>query len=192
MLRVAGCGLAAGVRARHATRDTQHAAPFRQRSPALPTRLPACRPLAVTSLLTHTPEETAALGEAWAREAGPGWTIALCGDLGMGKTQLVQGLARGLGITGRVASPTFALVNEHASGRVPLFHLDLYRLDSREQIVGAGLDEYFFTPRGLTVVEWAERWWGEAVQSAAGRLRWVKITAPSETTRRIEYEDFGA
>ena len=148
--------------------------------------------------LTNSPEETAALGEAWAREATPGWTIALCGDLGMGKTQLVKGLARGLGITGRIASPTFALVNEHSGGRVPLFHLDLYRLDTRAQIAGAGLDEYLFTPRGVTVVEWAERWWGVEVQSSkfkvqspGGRLRWVTISASSETQRQIEYEDFG-
>ena len=150
------------------------------------------------SIVANSPEETAALGEVWAREAAPGWTIALCGDLGMGKTQLVKGLARGLGITGRIASPTFALVNEHTGGRVPLFHLDLYRLDTRAQIAGAGLDEYFFTPRGVTVVEWAERWWDEVqssqlrVQSPGGRLRWVKFFSESETRRRIEYEDFGA
>ena len=150
------------------------------------------------SVLTNTPEETAALGEAWAQEVAPGWTLALCGDLGAGKTQLVKGLARGLGITGRIASPTFALVNEHTGGRVPLFHLDLYRLDTRAQIAGAGLDEYFFTPRGVTVVEWAERWFGavpggEFVGSSfSGRLRWVKFTSESETGRRIEYEDFGA
>ena len=155
--------------------------------------------MVMTSSLTHSPEETAALGEAWAREVAPGWTLALCGDLGMGKTQLVKGLARGLGITSRIASPTFALVNEHAGGRVPLFHLDLYRLDTRAQIIGAGLDEYFFTPRGVTVVEWAERWWGDEVSgfrfqvSGAGqRLRWVKFSAPDERTRRIEHEDFGA
>lgn len=159
----------------HATRNTEHA---------------------LTFVLTNSPEETAALGEAWARELAPGWTIALCGDLGMGKTQLVKGLARGLGITGRIASPTFALVNEHANGRVPLFHLDLYRLDSREQIAAAGLDEYFFTPRGVTVVEWAERWWDNGITNGElritnGWLRWVKITAPTEATRCIEYEDFG-
>ncbi|MEN9574362.1 MAG: hypothetical protein RL514_2217 [Verrucomicrobiota bacterium] len=147
---------------------------------------------------TNSPEETAALGEAWARAAAPGWTIALCGDLGMGKTQLVKGLARGLGISARIASPTFALVNEHSEGRVPFFHLDLYRLDTREQIIGAGLDEYLLTPRGVTVVEWAERWWGDLRQTekserknGEGRLRWVTISAPSETQRRIEYEDFG-
>ncbi len=150
------------------------------------------------TFLTNSPDETAALGEAWAHEAASGWTIALCGDLGMGKTQLVKGLARGLGLTARIASPTFALVNEHTGGRLPLFHLDLYRLDTREQIAGAGLDEYFFTPRGVTVVEWAERWWDSGVQGSrfkvqgpGGRLRWVTISAPSETQRRIDYEDFG-
>ncbi len=149
----------------------------------------------MTVCLTYSPEETAALGEEWALGAAPGWTIALCGDLGAGKTQLVKGLARGLGITGRIASPTFTLVNEHASGRVPLFHLDLYRLDTREQIAGAGLDEYLFTPRGVTVVEWAERWWGAVpnfeFRTPNSKLRWVNISAPSETHRRIEYEDFG-
>ena len=149
------------------------------------------------SVVTNSPEETAALGEAWAREATPGWTLALCGDLGAGKTQLVKGLAHGLGISGRIASPTFALVNEHTSSRMPLFHLDLYRLDTRAQIAGAGLDEYFFTPRGVTVVEWAERWWGAEIadsnlQPTNSRLRWVKLTSESETRRRIEYEDFGA
>lgn len=149
-------------------------------------------------VISNSPEETAALGEAWAQEATPGWTLALCGDLGAGKTQLVKGLARGLGFTGRVASPTFALVNEYTGGRVPLFHLDLYRLDTRAQIAGAGLDEYFFTPRGVTVVEWAERWFGMVpslefgASRFSGRLRWVKFTAESETRRRIEHEDFGA
>lgn len=152
----------------------------------------------MTSVLTNSPEETAALGEVWARDVAPGWTLALCGDLGAGKTQLVKGLARGLGVTDRVASPTFALVNEYGGGRMPLFHLDLYRLDTRAQIAGAGLDEYFFTPRGVTVVEWAERWWGTVpglefgVSRPSGRLRWVRFTAESETRRRIEHEDFGA
>ncbi len=148
-------------------------------------------------VLANSPEETAALGEAWAREVASGWTLALCGDLGAGKTQLVKGLARGLGFTGRVASPTFALVNEYSGGRLPLFHLDLYRLDTREQIAAVGLDEYFFTPRGVTVVEWAERWFGQGQkakgngQNGEGRLRWVTFYNESETRRRIEYEDFG-
>ena len=86
--------------------------------------------------------------------------IGLCGDLGAGKTQLVKGLARGLGITARVHSPTFALVNIYNGGRLTLFHLDLYRLDTREQILAAGLEEYL-KPAGVTVIEWAERLLGQ-------------------------------
>ena len=150
-------------------------------------------------IVSHSAAQTQRLGARLGALCTGGDVILLEGDLGAGKTQLVKGLARGLGITGRIASPTFALVNEHTSGRVPLFHLDLYRLDTRAQIAGAGLDEYFFTPRGVTVVEWAERWWGHEhsafsfePSASAARLRWVKIVAPTETTRRIEYEDFGA
>ena len=129
--------------------------------------------------------------------------IGLCGDLGAGKTQLVKGLARGLGITARVHSPTFALVNIYNGGRLTLFHLDLYRLDTREQILAAGLEEYL-KPAGVTVIEWAERWFGE-VQSPESRVqspksavsgqpqgfRWVQIDVLSETERRIVYEDPG-
>jgi len=132
--------------------------------------------------------------------------IGLCGDLGAGKTQLVKGLARGLGIAQRVRSPTFALVNIYAGGRLPLFHLDLYRLDTREQIVAAGLEEYL-NPAGVTVIEWAERWFDVGspqstvhgprsteleLQPVPGRLRWVRIDVLSETERRISYEDVGA
>ena len=129
--------------------------------------------------------------------------IGLCGDLGAGKTQLVKGLARGLGITARVHSPTFALVNIYNGGRLTLFHLDLYRLDTREQILAAGLEEYL-KPAGVTVIEWAERWFGE-VQSSESKVqspksavsgqpqgfRWVQIDVLSETERRIVYEDPG-
>jgi len=121
--------------------------------------------------------------------------IGLCGDLGAGKTQLVKGLARGLGITARVHSPTFALVNIYAGGRLALFHLDLYRLETRDQILAAGLAEYL-EPPGVTVIEWAERWLsleaGLRKAPAPGRMRWVRIEGLSETERRIDYEDFGA
>jgi len=125
--------------------------------------------------------------------------IGLCGDLGAGKTQLVKGLARGLGITERVRSPTFALVNIYAGGRLPLFHLDLYRLDTREQIVAAGLEGYL-NPAGVTVIEWAERWLDVSSPQSTDhgprtnptRLRWVRIDVLSESERRINYEDSGA
>ncbi|MBI3878409.1 MAG: tRNA (adenosine(37)-N6)-threonylcarbamoyltransferase complex ATPase subunit type 1 TsaE [Verrucomicrobia bacterium] len=152
----------------------------------------------MNTVTTHSPAETEALGEAWGREAQRGWVIALSGDLGAGKTQLVKGLARGLGCPARVHSPTFALVNEYDGGRHLLFHLDLYRLDTREQILGAGLEEFLDTPDGVAVVEWAERWFGEVqssmfhVQNIPLRLRWVKLEVLGDTERRITYEDFGA
>src|SRR5262245_54974664 len=110
------------------------------------------------TFISHSPEETAALGERWGREAKPGWVIGLTGDLGAGKTQLVKGIALGLGITARIQSPTFALVNEYREGRLPLAHLDLYRLDTPQQIISAGLEDYFNKPPGIAVIEWCERW----------------------------------
>ena len=119
--------------------------------------------------ISHSPADTEAIGEAWGTAAKSGWVIALVGDLGAGKTQLVKGLARGLGITGRVHSPTFTLVNIYPGGRLALFHLDLYRLETREQIVAAGLEEYL-SPAGVTVIEWAERWFG-ARQSPESKVK---------------------
>jgi tRNA threonylcarbamoyladenosine biosynthesis protein TsaE len=124
--------------------------------------------------------------------------IALSGDLGAGKTQLARGIARGLGITERVHSPTFALVNEYRGGRLPLFHVDLYRLETIDQIIAAGLEEYFH-PEGISVIEWAERWFGNQPGSSFKfqktnsnpQLRQVHIESAGETERRIIYEDFG-
>ena len=93
----------------------------------------------MATVISHSPAETESVGEEWGRAALSGWVIGLSGDLGAGKTQLVKGLARGLGAIERVHSPTFALINQYDSGRLPLFHLDLYRLDTSEQIVGAGI-----------------------------------------------------
>src|ERR1051325_11471709 len=102
--------------------------------------------------ISHLPAETEALGEAWGREARSGWVIALSGDLGAGKTCLVRCIARGLGISTRVHSPTFTLVNVYSGGRLPMFHLDLYRVETREEISSAGLEEYL-RPNGVTVIE---------------------------------------
>jgi len=160
--------------------------------------------------ISHSAAETEALGETWGRIATSGLVVGLSGELGAGKTQLVKGFARGLGITQRVHSPTFTLVNVYCGGRLTLFHLDFYRLDQREQILGAGLEEYFH-PAGVTVIEWAERWFGKVLgrrsevrelqspitshQSPIARLperfRRVLIEDLGETARRITYEDFG-
>src|ERR1039457_4396735 len=111
----------------------------------------------MATYISHSPAETSALGEQWGRAAESGWVIGLSGDLGAGKTQFVKGLARGLGIVARAHSPTFALVNIYSGGRLTLFHRDLYRLDPRQQIAAAGLEDYL-NPAGVTVIEWAERW----------------------------------
>lgn len=148
------------------------------------------------SIVTRSPAETEALGENWGRAGQRGLVIALSGELGAGKTQLVKGLARGLGYEGRVHSPTFTLVNEYAGGRLSLFHLDLYRLETIGQIHEAGLDEYL-QPDGVAVIEWAERCLDERFAKGEGRscpwhLRRVRIEVVSESERRISYEDFGA
>jgi len=151
----------------------------------------------MTTFISHSPTETEALGESWGRAAERGLVIGLSGELGAGKTQLVKGLARGLGIAARVHSPTFTLVNEYSGGRLRLSHLDLYRLESREQIIGAGLEEYL-QPDGVAVIEWAEQWFGKVsgvrcpVSGSPARYRQVTIEIVCEMERRITYEDFGA
>src|SRR5262245_26358835 len=130
--------------------------------------------------ISHSPVETEEIAAAFARTLSTGCVVGLSGDLGAGKTQFVRGAARGLGVTERVHSPTFALVNIYNSGRLPLFHLDLYRLDSDEQIIGAGLAEYF-QPAGITIVEWIDRWRGWL----PGDLRRVTIGVLSDTERSI-------
>ena len=151
----------------------------------------------MATFISHSPEETASLGEEWGLAVQRGLVIGLTGGLGAGKTQLVKGIARGLGVQSRVHSPTFTLVNEYGGGRLKLFHLDLYRLDSQTQISGAGLEE-FLQPDGVTVIEWAERWIVEGVQSPKSKVQGlafrycsVRIEVLGETERRITYEDFG-
>lgn len=142
-------------------------------------------------VITRSAAETEALGEQWGNEAAGGWVILLSGDLGAGKTQLVRGIARGLGFPGRVHSPTFTLVNQYEGGRMPLFHLDLYRLETREQILSAGIEDYL-QPAGVSVIEWAERWFeSKASLPDSMRLRWVTIETLTECERRIRYEDVG-
>ncbi|MGA2246892.1 MAG: tRNA (adenosine(37)-N6)-threonylcarbamoyltransferase complex ATPase subunit type 1 TsaE [Verrucomicrobiota bacterium] len=139
-------------------------------------------------MISHGPAETGALGEHFGLQAKSGLVIALTGDLGAGKTQFVKGLARGLGIASRVHSPTFTLVNEYDGGRLKLFHLDLYRLETREQILSAGIEE-FLRPAGVTVIEWAERisdW-----RLAIGDWKTVQIEIVGNTDRKIIYDDIG-
>jgi tRNA threonylcarbamoyladenosine biosynthesis protein TsaE len=148
----------------------------------------------MATFISHNPEETETLGQRLAERLDAGAVVGLSGDLGAGKTRLVQGIARALGIRGRVQSPTFALVNVHAEGRIPLYHLDLYRLDTPAQIQSAGLEEYLGSD-GVTVIEWAERWFGSEAGVDQPPLpvgyKTVHLEVLSETMRRITYEGFG-
>jgi tRNA threonylcarbamoyladenosine biosynthesis protein TsaE len=151
----------------------------------------------MATLISHSPAETEALGERWGRAAERGLIIGLTGELGTGKTRLVTGLARGLGIAVRVHSPTFTLVNEYSGGRLRLFHLDLYRLETSDQIHAAGLEDYLQAD-GVAVIEWAEKWPELNAERGTGNAetrrpyRRVKIETLSETERRIIYENSGA
>jgi tRNA threonylcarbamoyladenosine biosynthesis protein TsaE len=109
------------------------------------------RSLAVTS---RYPEETRILGAALAPMLLPGDVVSLSGDLGAGKTVFVQGLAAALGVTGRVTSPSFTIVHEY-EGRFPIIHIDVYRLDSFQEVIDLGFDE-LLDPEAIMLVEWGE------------------------------------
>ena len=105
--------------------------------------------------ITHSPAETEAVGEALAKTLRPGTVLAFRGDLGAGKTAFTRGLGRGLGCTERVTSPTYTIVNEYTSGRLPLFHFDMYRLGSSDELFDIGWEDYL-ARGGVCAVEWSE------------------------------------
>ena len=109
----------------------------------------------MSSYVTDSEEETQQLGERLAARLTPGAVIAFTGDLGAGKTAFTRGLARGLGIRERVTSPTFTIVNEYEGGRLPLFHFDMYRLGSSEELYDIGWEDYL-ARGGVCAVEWSE------------------------------------
>ena len=105
--------------------------------------------------VTNSPAETEALGQRLAERLQPGDVIAYTGDLGAGKTAFTRGLARGLGITERITSPTFTIVNEYQGGRLPLFHFDMYRLRDADHLFDIGWED-FLRRGGICAVEWSE------------------------------------
>ena len=131
--------------------------------------------------VTNSASETRALGERLAAGLRPGDTVILEGELGAGKSELARGIARGLGVTETVTSPSFTILNVYESGRCPLYHFDWYRLESAEELYELGMDEYLGGD-GIAVVEWP--WVVEEVIPAR-RLR-VIIRALDENTRDIE------
>ena len=106
-------------------------------------------------ITTHSADETQALGQKLASRLAPGDVIAYFGDLGAGKTAFTRGLAQGLGITDPVTSPTYTIVNEYLSGRIPLFHFDMYRLSSSDELFDIGWEDYL-SCGGVCAVEWSE------------------------------------
>ena len=129
---------------------------------------------------SHNEAETEAIGARLAAVLNPGAVVAYLGDLGMGKTAFTRGLAAGLGYKGRVTSPTFAIVNEYEGGRLPLFHFDMYRLNSADDLFDIGWEDY--VNRGsVCAVEWSEN-----VEDAfCGDEVVVRFEKLGQTTRRI-------
>ena len=107
-----------------------------------------------TVIETYTAEQTASLGEKLGREARPGAVYTLIGDLGVGKTVLTQGIAKGLGILEPVSSPTFTILQVYEEGRLPFYHFDVYRIGDVEEMEEIGYEDYFYGD-GVTLVEWA-------------------------------------
>lgn len=132
--------------------------------------------------LTRSPQETEKLGQALGRLLKPGTVLAYRGDLGAGKTAFTRGLARGLGYTESVTSPTYTIVNEYLGGRMPLFHFDMYRLRSAEDLWDIGWDDYL-ERGGVCAVEWSENV-AEAMEDAIV----ITIEKLGEDTRRITVE----
>ena len=132
--------------------------------------------------ITNSPEETEALGAALAAQLQPGTVIAYRGDLGAGKTAFTRGLARGLGVTERVTSPTYTIVNEYTGGRMPLFHFDMYRLGSSEELFDIGWEDYLGRG-GVCAVEWSENVW-DALEDPMV----ITVYRLGEDTRKIVIE----
>ncbi len=133
-----------------------------------------------------TEQQTEQFGEQLAATLQPGSVIAMYGDLGAGKTAFIRGLARGLGVKGRVSSPTFTIVNEYA-GRIPLFHFDMYRLSSADALFDIGWEDYL-TRGGICAVEWSENVPGAFDQDVIT----VRILKTGEQSRKIQIDQGAA
>jgi tRNA threonylcarbamoyladenosine biosynthesis protein TsaE len=134
----------------------------------------------VATFISNNPAETEAIGQRFAKDVNAGSILALKGELGSGKTQLVKGLVAGLGSGAAVTSPTFTILHEYSSGRFPVYHFDFFRLEDRQSVARLGLDDYFFGD-GVSVIEWADRF----PEFIPGQARWILFEIKSENTRAI-------
>ena len=132
---------------------------------------------------TRTPAETQTIGEEIGKQLRQGDLVALIGDLGTGKTCLTQGIARGVGVDPNqiVNSPSYTLINEYA-GKIPIYHVDLYRLQNHDELLDLGLDEYM-EGNGICIIEWAEKLGSLKISHTKIQITWL-----SEMTREIEIQ----
>ena len=132
-------------------------------------------------IISRSPQETFDCARRFAESLRRGDVLALCGDLGAGKTQFVKGLARGLGDETEVTSPTFTLIHEYSGGRLPLYHIDFYRLETADETLRTGLDEYLHGD-GVTSIEWADKF----PELIPGHARWIHFRNLENDTREIK------
>ena len=139
--------------------------------------------MATSIFRTQTPGETQNIGEEIGKQLRQGDLVALIGDLGTGKTCLTQGIARGVGVYSNqiVNSPSYTLINEYA-GKIPIYHVDLYRLQNHDEILDLGLDEYL-TGNGICIIEWADKLGSLQIDHTRIQITWL-----SEMTREIEIQ----
>jgi tRNA threonylcarbamoyladenosine biosynthesis protein TsaE len=138
----------------------------------------------VATTISRRPADTIAFARALAATLRRGDVLALCGDLGAGKTQFVKGLAVGLQYSAEVTSPTFTLIHEYVGGWLPLYHFDFYRLDSEDEAVRLGLEEYL-TGDGVCVIEWGDKF----PALLPDHTRWFDLVAATENERVITERD---
>ncbi len=133
------------------------------------------------STLLPTPDATLNWGRELAASLNAGDVVALCGNLGAGKTQATKGIVEGLGSHAAVTSPTFTLVHEYADGRLPIFHFDFYRMERAEEVLTVGWDEILDEP-GVVIVEWADLF----PDLLPPHARWFQFTAQADGSRVVQ------
>ena len=137
----------------------------------------------MATLISNSPAETEAVARRLAEDAGVGSILALQGELGSGKTLFTKGFVAGMGSNTAVFSPTFTIVHEYPNGRLPVYHFDFFRVESRQSLERLGLDDYFFGD-GVSVIEWADRF-PEFIPEQA---RWIRFEIKSENQRAITFQ----
>ncbi len=136
------------------------------------------------TVITHSSAQTQKLGKDLAKEFLHGAVVCLRGELGAGKTTLIQGIAKGLGIKAKISSPTFIIVHRHKLKANFIWHIDLYRLTSLEEAKAVGIEEILEDKNSVILIEWPEK-----IEKLLPKKRWeIKLEAVSENERRVSYE----